>query len=109
MDHILWYHKTSAECVKHGVMCALCRRDEGFGSNVKKRLQLHALGIILMETAAKKIRIVKPGDNVMVPVPYLDRAMIDAYSLHAVIVEEYSNDQFKLGTRYVSTLVWNKK
>ena len=61
-----------------------------------------------METAAKKIRIVKPGDNVMVPVPYLDRAMIDAYSLHAVIVEEYSNDQFKLGTRYVSALVWNK-
>ena len=32
MDHILWYHKTSAECVKHGVMCADRRR--GFGSNV---------------------------------------------------------------------------
>ena len=43
-----------------------------------------------METAAKKIRIVKPGDNVMVPVPYLDRAMIDAYSLHAVIVDSGS-------------------
>ena len=56
-----------------------------------------------METAAKKIRIVKPGDNVMVPVPYLDRAMIDAYSLHIVIVEE-----FKLGTRYILILVWNK-
>ena len=84
-----------------------------------------------METAAKKIRIVKPGDNVMVsrylrqttatmpttpgsispppvPVPDLDRAMIDAYSLNADIVEEYSDDQFKLGTWYVSTLVWNK-
>ena len=61
-----------------------------------------------METAAKKIMIVKPGDNVMVPVPYLDRAMIDAYSLAAVIVAEYSIDQFKLGTRYVSALVWNK-
>ena len=54
-----------------------------------------------METAAKKIRIVKPGDNVMVPVPFLDRAMIDAYSLAAVIVAEYSIDQFKLGTRYM--------
>ena len=29
-----WYHKTCAECVKPGVMCALCRRNEGFGSNV---------------------------------------------------------------------------
>ena len=28
MDHMKWYHKTSAECVKHGVMCVLCRRDE---------------------------------------------------------------------------------
>ena len=27
MDHIKWYHKTCAECVKHGVMCALCRRE----------------------------------------------------------------------------------
>ena len=62
----------------------------------------------MMETAAQKIRIFKPGDNVMVPVPHLDRAMIDAYSLNADIVEEYSDDQFKLGTWYVSTLVWNK-
>ena len=36
---------------------------------------------------------VKPGDNVMVSMPDLDRAKIDARSLHAVIVEEYSNDQ----------------
>ena len=36
---------------------------------------------------------VKPGDNVMVSVPDLDRAKIDARSVHAVIVEEYSNDQ----------------
>ena len=41
---------------------------------------------------------VKPGDNVMVPVPDLDRAKIDARSLHAVIVDEYSNDHLKLGT-----------
>ena len=33
----------------------------------------------------------------------LDRAKIDAHSLHIVIVEE-----FKLGTRYILTLVWNK-
>ena len=37
------------------------------------------------------------------PVPDLDRAKIDAYSLYIVIIEE-----FKLGTRYISTLVWNK-
>ena len=41
-----------------------------------------------METAAKKIKAVKPGDNVMMPVPDLDRAKIDAHSLHAIIVEE---------------------
>ena len=38
-----------------------------------------------------------------VPVPDLDRAKIDAHSLHIVIVEEV-----KLGTRYILTLVWNK-
>ena len=48
---------------------------------------------------------VKPGDNVMVP--DLDRAKIDARSLHAVIVDEYSNDQFKLGTS-ILIIVWNK-
>ena len=32
MDHIKWYHKTCAECVKHGVMCADERRE--FCSNV---------------------------------------------------------------------------
>ena len=44
----------------------------------------------------------------MVPVPDLHRAKIDAHSLHAVIVEEYSNGQFMLGTRYIFTLVRNK-
>ena len=58
----------------------------------------------VMETAAEKIKIVKPGDSVMVPVPDLDTVQctvdggkIDAHSLHAVIVEEYSNGQFKMG------------
>ena len=37
------------------------------------------------------------------PVPDLDRAKIDAHSLHIVTLEE-----FKLGTRYILTLVWNK-
>ena len=52
----------------------------------------------------------KPGSisHPPVPVPDWDRAKIDAHSLHIVIVEEYSNGQFKLGTRYILTLVWNK-
>ena len=61
-----------------------------------------------METKAKKIKIVKPGDNVMVPVPDLDRAKINAHSLHAIIFEEYSDGQFKLGTSYIFILVWKK-
>ena len=36
--------------------------------------------------------------SILVPVPGVDRAKIDAYSLHAVIVEEYRNGQFKLST-----------
>ena len=43
-----------------------------------------------------------------VPVPDLERAKIDAHSLHIVIVEEHSNGQFKLGARCILTLVWNK-
>ena len=82
----------------------------GSGSNVltdaKKRLQVQSRG--MLGTAAKKFKIVKPGDNVMVPVPDLDRAKIDAHSQHAVIVREFSNGQFKLGTRYFLNLAGNK-
>ena len=54
-----------------------------------------------MEIAAKKIKIVKPGDNAMVPcLTWTGRR-----SMHTVIVEEYSNGQFKLGTRYILTPV----
>ena len=38
--------------------------------------------------SAKKIKIIRPGDNIMVTVPDLDRAKIDAHSLHILIVEE---------------------
>ena len=55
----------------------------------------------MLESTAKKI---KSGENVMVPVPDLDRA-IDAQSLHAAILEEYVNGQFKLRTRYILILV----
>ena len=61
----------------------------------KKRLQVQAHGI--METAAKKNKIVKPGDHIIVPLPDMDWAKIDAHSLHAVIVEENNNGEFKLG------------
>ena len=40
----------------------------------------------MLETAAKKITIVKSGDKVMVPMPDLDRAKINAHSLHAVTI-----------------------
>ena len=43
-----------------------------------------------METAAKKIKIVKPGDNVMVPVPDLDREKINAHLL--ILVALHSDD-----------------
>ena len=38
----------------------------------------------MLETAAKKIKIVRPGDNVMVTAPDMDRAKIHAQSLHAL-------------------------
>ena len=51
-------------------------------TDAKKRLQVQARG--MLATAAKKIKIVRPGGNVMVIAPDLDRAKIDAHSLHAV-------------------------
>ena len=83
MDHIKWYHKTCAECVKHGVMYALCKREERIWqqrTDAKKRLQVPVRG--MLETASKKIKIVKPRDKVMVPVPDLGRAKIDAHLHH---------------------------
>ena len=85
MDLIKWYHKNCAECVKLWVMCALCRKEERIWqqrTNAKKRLQVQPHR--MLETAAKKIKIVRPGDNVMVTVPDMDRTKIDAQSLHAV-------------------------
>ena len=85
MDLIKWYHKNFAECVKHRVMCAICRKEERIWqqrTNAKKRLQVQPHR--MLETAAKKIKIVRPGDNVMVTVPDMDRAKIHAQSLHAV-------------------------
>ena len=82
MDHIKWYHKTCAECVKHGLKSALFRREERIWqqlTDARKCLQVPVRG--MLETAAKKIKIVKPRDNVMVPVPDLGRAKIDAHSL----------------------------
>ena len=48
-------------------------------ADAKKCLQVPVRG--MLETAAKKIKVVKPGDNVMVPVPDLGRAKIGAHSL----------------------------
>ena len=48
-------------------------------TDARKCLQVPVRG--MLETAAKKIKIVKPRDNVMVPVPDLGRAKIDAHSL----------------------------
>ena len=62
------------------VMCTLCRREERQPrTDAKKCLKVPVRG--MLETAAKKIKIVKPGDNVMVPVPDLGRAKIDAHTL----------------------------
>ena len=58
-----------------------------------------------MQRSDFKCKSFKPGNNVMVPVPDLDRAKIHAHSLHAIIVEEYSNGQFKLGVRYIFTIL----
>ena len=80
----------------------------GYGSNELMPRRDFKCKRRMLESTAKKIKIVKPGDKVTVPVPDLDRAKIDAHSLHAVIVEEYSNVQFMLGTRYIFTLVRNK-
>ena len=85
MDLIKWYHKNCAECAKHRVMCAPGRKEERIWqqrTNAKKRLQVQAHR--MLETAAKKIKIVRPGDNVMVTVPDMDRAKIHAQSLHAL-------------------------
>ena len=53
----------------------------------------------MLESTAKKMRILKSGENVIMPVRDLDRAKIDAiaHSLYAVILDEYTNGQFKLG------------
>ena len=49
---------------------------------MQRSVEVQARG--MLEPAAKKIKIVRPGGNVMVIAPDLDRAKIDAHSLHAV-------------------------
>ena len=59
----------------------------------------------MLESTAKKMRILKSGENAMMPVRDLDRAKIDAiaHSLYAVILDEYTNGQFKLGIWYINS------
>ena len=70
------------------------------------RFQVQVRG--LLESNAKKQDLQASGDNVMVPLTDLDSTKIAAHILHAVILEAYSNGQFKLGTRHILTIVWNK-
>ena len=81
----------------------------GYGSNEQiQRSNYKCKHAEYWNELQKKMKIVKPGDNVMVPVPDLDRTKIDAHILPVLIVQEYSNGQFKLGTRHILTIVWNK-
>ena len=87
--------KTCAGCLKHGVMCALCRRYERIWqqrTDPKKQLYKHA---VYWNELQKKMKISKPGDNIMVPVPDLDRTKIDARILPVL-------------STYILTLVLNK-
>ena len=80
-----------------------CADDmRGYGSNEQiQRSNYKCKHAEYWNELQKKMKIVKPGDNVMVPVPDLDRTKIDAQILPVLIVEEYSNGQFKLGTKYI--------
>ena len=60
----------------------------GYGSNELMPRRDFKCKRRMSESTAKKIKIVKPGDKVTVPVPDLDRAKIDAHSMLAVILEE---------------------
>ena len=72
-------------------------------TDTKKRLQVQARG--MMETAAKKVKIVKPGDDVIVPVPDLDRAKIDARSLHAVTFKIHFNSCLEQNIKNISQFI----
>ena len=47
----------------------------------------------------KKLKVVVVGDNVLVPVPNVDRAKIDHPNLLAVVMEEKAEGLYRLGTR----------
>ena len=70
MDQIKWYHKNCAECVKHRVTCALCRREE--------RIWQPRNNAKFKHVGCKEDQDRQAGDYVMVTVPDLDRTKIDA-------------------------------
>ena len=80
----------------------LCADDmRGYGSNEQiQRSNYKCKHAAYWNELQKKMKIVKPGDNVMVPVPDLDRTKIDAHILPVLSVEEYSNGN---GVRFLLT------
>ena len=62
----------------------------------------------MLETASKKIKIVNPGDKVIVPVPDLGRAKIDAHLHHRRGASELPIQAGDVWTSYFLSNVGNK-
>ena len=95
-------HDACLECLKveDGAKCAWCKRTEHIQaqrSSAQKRQQEQAEA--MLTKSAKKLKVVVVGDNVLVPVPNVDRAKIDHPNLLAVVMEEKAEGLYRLGTR----------
>ena len=102
VDHMRVDHDACLECLKveDGAKCAWCKRTEHIQaqrSSAQKRQQEQAEA--MLTKSANKLKVVVVGDNVLVPVPNVDRAKIDHPNLLAVVMEEKAEGLYRLGTR----------
>ena len=102
VDHMRVDHDACLECLKDedGAKCAWCKRTEHIHAqrnSAQKRQQEQAEA--MLSKSAKKLKVVVVGDNVLVPVPNVDRAKIDHPNLLAVVMEEKAEGLYRLGTR----------
>ena len=102
VDHMRVDHDACLECLKDedGAKCAWCKRTEHIQaqrSSAQKRQQEQAEA--MLTKSAKQLKVVVVGDNVLVPVPNVDRAKIDHPNLLAVVMEEKAEGLYRLGTR----------
>ena len=95
-------HRTYLLCVRHGVVCEVCRRknlikEQRAGAKHKQKENANKM----LKESNKRFKPAELGDTVMIPIPDVDKGKIDQPNIPAVVISKDDHTGlFTLGTRH---------